>query len=387
MKSFLDDYKIAFVGWNPFQLLHVKNLLLSLPKSVFVIEKRRDNNVEFFSDRLLSDVASQIVMIDQKNMKSLDEDYDIILIQTLFYDIHKIKKAKIIMLQYGYAKEPYNYGVWRSLASLCLTYGEYASKKIETFTPTVVTGNPRYDLWHDPLFFDKAKFKYKKYIDLNKKTILYVPTWGELSSFDLYGDVILSLRVHYNLLIKMHHNSDYLELKKISKIKKIGLHYFGANDDLLELISLADIVISDYSGAIFDAFYCQKTILLLNLPSESLLKSKKIDKYSLEFSQRDNLGIQIDSPTHLLSIIQKIEQVTLTTSSHLREKLFLSTDSAVENIHKALKEFIEGKYKRNQIQGYIHQSVSECYNKKTSLEEFRKLMIEIYFIIVSFWRR
>ena len=382
MKSIIDNYKIAFVGWNPFQLLHVKNLLLSMPNSVFIIEKRRDSNVQFFSDNLLDDIKSQIVILEQKNMISLDEGYDIIITQTLFRDIHKIKKAKIVMLQYGYAKEPHNYGTWRAFASLCLTYGEYASQKIAPLSPTVATGNPRYDLWHDSSFQQKAKERYQNYINPNKKTILYMPTWGELSSFDLYIDAIVALGDSYNILIKLHHNTDYLELSKVSKIKSKNLNYFGANDDSLELISLANIVISDYSGAIFDAIYCRKSVVLLDLPKERLLKSKKIDAYSLEFTNRDSLGVRVASANELASTVKNLKA----KESVLTNRLFVQTDNAVENIHTALIDLMEGRYQRSQTQQYIYQSMVELHSKKSLRERFRRVAIDVYLTILS-WRR
>lgn len=386
----IDNYKIAFVGWNPFQLLHVKTLLLSMPNSVFVIEKRVDKNIEFFSNELLKDIESQIIILNQNKMQSLDVNYDVIIVQTLFRDIEKIKKSKIVMLQYGYAKEPHNYGTWRALASLCLTYGEYASAKISLLSPTVETGNPRYDIWHDNSFHQDVRAKYREYIDPNRKSILYLPTWGELSSFSLYMDSIANLAESYNLLVKLHHNTDYLELDRVADIKKRKIAYFGANDDILGLISISDIVISDYSGAIFDAIYCNKSIVLLDLPKEKLLASKKIDIDSLEFSQRDTLGTRVSSALELKSTIDNIAQKEQEISpklKRLKEELFVKTTHAKENIHSAIINLMNGEYKKTQAQIYINRSIVELYSKKTLWDIFRRRLIEIYLYILSFRRK
>ena len=386
----IHNYKIAFVGWNPFQLLQVKTLLLSMPNSVFIIEKRLDNNVKFFSDDLLIDIKSQILIVNQRDMKKLDEQYDVIITQTIFRDIYKIKNAKIIMLQYGYAKEPYNYGSWRALSSLCLTYGEYASKKISPLCPTVEVGNPRYDVWHNKNFHNEARRKYEKFIDKKKKTILYMPTWGELSSFNIYIDSIIKLNKSYNLLIKLHHNTDYLELGKIDNIKSKNITYFGANDNSLELLSVSDIVISDYSGAIFDAIYCDKPVVLLDLPREKLLKSKKMDIDSLEFNQRDIIGTRVSSTKELEltinSISEKKQEVSLKLNQ-LKTKLFIQTNSVKKNIENAILDLMNGKYEKTQTQRYINKTVVELYTKRCLWDIIRRRLIEIYLYVISLRRK
>ena len=49
----IKKYKVAFVGWNPFQFLHIKALALAIPNAVFILEKRKNNNVKFFSKDIL----------------------------------------------------------------------------------------------------------------------------------------------------------------------------------------------------------------------------------------------------------------------------------------------------------------------------------------------
>ena len=384
------DYKIAFVGWNPFQLLHVKTLLLSLPNSVFIVEKRVDNNVSFFSTNVLKDVKAQIVIMSQKDMKTLDEKYHVIITQTMFRDIHKIQKAKIVMLQYGYAKEPYNYGEWRALASLCLTYGEYALEKIAPICPTVVTGNPRYDLWQEKKFHEQSMLKYKTYLAFNKKTILYIPTWGELSSFDAYINAIEKLSTTHNVLVKLHHNTDYLELDRVKNIKNKKISYFGGNDDILELLSVSDIVISDYSGAIFDAIYCHKKIVLLDLLDKTILKSKKIDVQSIEFNQRDRLGIRVLSPDTLASTIDNIvedEVFEVVELNKLRERLFIQTNNVKTHVYNAIVGLMEGKYQKTPKQKEIELKVVTFYNKTSLWKAIRREMINGYLYLLSLRRR
>ena len=46
------------------------------------------------------------------------------------------------MVQYGYAKEPYNFGAWRENADLILAYGEYAREKFSKSARSIAIGIP-----------------------------------------------------------------------------------------------------------------------------------------------------------------------------------------------------------------------------------------------------
>ncbi|MCK4441408.1 MAG: CDP-glycerol glycerophosphotransferase family protein, partial [Sulfurovaceae bacterium] len=235
-----------------------------------------------------------------------------------------------------------------------------------------------------------ARRKYEKFIDKKKKTILYMPTWGELSSFNIYIDSIIKLNKSYNLLIKLHHNTDYLELGKIDNIKSKNITYFGANDNSLELLSVSDIVISDYSGAIFDAIYCDKPVVLLDLPREKLLKSKKMDIDSLEFNQRDIIGTRVSSTKELEltinSISEKKQEVSLKLNQ-LKTKLFIQTNSVKKNIENAILDLMNGKYEKTQTQRYINKTVVELYTKRCLWDIIRRRLIEIYLYVISLRRK
>jgi len=372
-----ESYSIAFVGWNPFQFIQIKQLAASMPGSVFVIEKKKNNNVDEFSEEILNNNEVPILIWEQKDMIKLDGVFDIVVAQTMFMHLHMFQKSKIVMLQYGYAKEVHNFGTWRAFADLTLTYGEYATKKISHFCPTVAVGNPRYDLWHEIYFHEKANKKYEKLLNKDKKTLLYMPTWGELSSVDIFLDAILELSDRYNVLLKLHHNTDILEKNRVDIKKDDNIHYFGATDDALDLLSISDIVISDYSGAIFDAIYCDKPVILLDLPEKQLESIDKIDEHSLEISSRNELGYRVNASMNLsdaLEYVEKNSNTILEKQNEIKEKLFLSENNSVERAIKEIDALIEGKHITSQIQSYIKESVRELYVTKRSLAILKKKM-------------
>ncbi|HBD1449606.1 TPA: CDP-glycerol--glycerophosphate glycerophosphotransferase, partial [Escherichia coli] len=144
------------------------------------------NYIKDFSCNLLHNTDVPVIVWDRSKMAELDGLFDIIICQTIFFRMETFVKTKIVMIQYGYAKEPHNYGAWRSLGDLCLTYGDYARKKISHFCPSVSIGNPRYDKWHKVINNKDVQVPENNNVTLKK--ILYVPTWGDLSSIDYYLD-------------------------------------------------------------------------------------------------------------------------------------------------------------------------------------------------------
>ncbi len=104
-------------------------------------------------------------------------------------------------------------------------------------------------------------------IDKNKQTILYAPTWKGTSVSKAKNDMFqiisemsyLRKKVgnEYNLLIKVHPFL-YNQAKKFSEIKDILIPDFV---DTNELLSVVDLLITDYSSIFFDYLVTDKPIL------------------------------------------------------------------------------------------------------------------------------
>ncbi|HEN8707034.1 TPA: CDP-glycerol glycerophosphotransferase family protein [Pseudomonas putida] len=366
--------RVGFVGWNPFQFLHIQKLASTFPGACFVIEKRKDF-IEEFSEEVLKNPSTPIMVWDRAKMPALDGVFDIIVCQTPFSRIETFEKSKIAMIQYGYAKEPHNYGPWRAFADVCLTYGPYAADRIDYFSPTAAVGNPRYDDWHKDEFHERARIKHGDKLNAKKKTVLYLPTWGDLSSVDQYIEAIYNLSENFNVLTKMHHNTQLLEAGRKEKISTGSICHFGANDDLLELLSISDIVISDYSGAIFDAIYCKKPIALLEADLEDQIGGKKIDDYSLEYSRRDELGLRIHSPEQLgTGIIELARNPSKYIAGYeqLWSELFTPTQDSLSLAHNALVKLWKGEFVPSQPQTYVRKELKEFYSTKRQLAIAKK---------------
>ena len=143
------------------------------------------------------------------------------------------------------------------------------------------TGYPRNDLLSLPNRDAIAlELKKKLGIPLDKKTILYAPTWRVRNQFNMKIDI--QLGDEYVVLLRTHHYiADALDVT--------GLEEFAYNlskyDDITEIYLISDICITDYSSVFFD---------YANLKRPMLFYTYDLDKY------RDVLrGFYIDMETEL----------------------------------------------------------------------------------------
>ncbi len=352
----LDEDQVYFIVWNVFQLLHFKAILHEMPKANLVIEKRREHYV--INDTHLVDIDNPIIFVDKtKIYETIGLTAKVIVVQTMFEQIYLFKHTKIVMLQYGYAKANHNYGLWRVLADLNLVYGNYAKQQITPLSPTQITGCPRYDIWHNEDFYTQCQQDYAKLIDKTKQTLLYAPSWGDASSVDDYIKEICQLSSGYNVFVKLHHLWFLQRDEVLDKAYK-NVHFFYDDIDILSLLAVADVVLSDYSGAIFDAIYCQKPIVLLSLSEEKMGKCLEVvGKDSLEIVKRSDLGYIVSQPKELADTVKKALTLGKVCDDKLYYQLFSDTKTATNNVINAIENVISTKTSRNLQQLYYRQKI------------------------------
>lgn len=369
----IDQPRIAFTGWNPFQFLHFEKLSSRFPDATLVVEERKNAQGVFDLESLRSG-GKKVVHYDRRRMGKLDGEFDIIVCQTPFAGIEEIRKSRIAMLQYGYAKEAHNFGPWRSLADVCLTFGDYASRKMEAFCPAVATGNPRYEDWSNPDFREAARKKYADRIDPSKKTILYAPTWGGLSSLNEFADAVQALSGDFNVILKLHHNSQLAGPAFMDSIRKKFGAICDTRDDIVELLGVADAMISDYSGAIFDAIYCKVPVILLNPSSGESAAASKSDRYSIERARREEIGVVVEAPAKLRKALEGSlgnPSKQIASVAELRAGLFVEAENASQLAEETLLKLANGEFRQNQIQGYIRKEIRASLRAKTELSAAR----------------
>jgi len=359
--------KAAFIVWNPFQLIQFEPLAkLCDDPTVILIDK--ETNAKLFPKDLLKNKSWKTVFVKPAEIPLIDGTHDVIFFQSAFPNIEKISRTKLISLQYGLAKERHNYGEWRALADMNLMYGTYSADIVSHYAPSYGVGNLKFDDW--PNYVARYKNKDKLYKELNldpkKKTLLYMPTWGELGSFDTLLKPIADLQKKYNIILKMHHNNDAKVPEWLISARREKLKYiYDGSADQLQLLCAADLIISDFSGAIFDGMYADKPILLFQENTDNKIGVQKFDLASLEFSRRDEIGHVCERAEDLAEAIE----YALTNATKIVEKakplkgvLFTkpSSNSSAQTCVDQAKKLVSGQIPPlTQGQLYVRETVQK----------------------------
>ena len=136
---------------------------------------------------------------------------------------------------------PYNYLKYDCI----MCSGKYDSNYLKAFSNTALVGNLKY------INFKRIKHNHEK------KVLLYLPTYGNVSSIDMIIDQLDDLRKDYYVIAKVHHGTTFLkeEKKRIELLKNKVDEFYDCFKDLSELMSFADVVLTDNSGSIFESLF------------------------------------------------------------------------------------------------------------------------------------
>lgn len=173
-----------------------------------------------------------------------------------------------IRMMYAAGKSAWNLADWNSLYDGVLCFGpNHAKLFAEQFgLPVVEMGYPRFDR-----FFREAPdihgLQTQYGCDPDKPTIVWLPTWKNLSSVDHFNEEIAALRPVYNVVAKVHPLMPESEPERVERLTHLGLNaLLTGSEDNLSLYQLADYMLFDYGGPPFAAIYSGKRFLLLNVP-------------------------------------------------------------------------------------------------------------------------
>ena len=185
----------------------------------------------------------------------------------------------------------------------------------------------------------KISIKYHK----REKNIIYAPSWDEGTSLRTYGVELLELIANnfqsYNLFVKLHpallENSYSKNFKfytggvnweeKILSLKKKYKNLYFIKDNLVDLIKIGDLLITDISGAALEFIYFNKKVLFIE--SEKFYKKTQkernfdasLSKNSIKFNGGRNYGMKIKK---LSDVVPKIKKTIDKKVNHSFRKKF-----------------------------------------------------------------
>lgn len=369
--------KVGFHVRNRFQIGHFQRLFAAFDDAVWISSARSLR-------KYLRSLGYHNVMRPDEVRKGV---LDVLLMQGGIEPFMQQSGCRLAMVQYGYAKAPYNFGLWRAAADVVFAYGPYALNRFAHLTKAESVGNPRWDDFLDSDFQQRARGRYFERLTNGLPVVVYAPTWGELSSVTDWMGAVLKLSGVANVFVKVHHNTAKWQGSIPEDEACFRRIHFVPDDDLFELLVCADILISDFSGAIFDALLCETPVVLLDKVDGGVQTGKKLDDLSPEITERQFLGRQVSALSELVDVVREVladpDRVVLRASA-LRHAFFDVRPGVCERIAKTCREdlLVPVANDGNQMIRYVHQGAGEMVGKVNTAKRLLRLSVVFNVILL-----
>lgn len=324
--------RVGFIITSPYQLFHYGRIAQYLADKTAYIEVRDDDFglTSRFVEAHLAD--AEIVWVNSSQLRRIDGECDVLVCQTPVPIMHFFSKSLVVAQQYSLAKERYQYGVWRAQASLNLMYGPYSTARVWGFANASSAGNPLLDGVYSTGERPSAPAR-----AMGRLRVLYMPTYGDLS--DKRAVVERLLRQDVTLTVKLHHAEKNLAPTRSDG----GVRIVRSNVDPIQLIVEHDVVVSDYSGAIYDALAVRRPVLVVDELNE---QSADLHRLSEEDRSHSDVAELIDRLTPDRSIRDAYEAVLEKLSDDARfdrflERYFVNLGSAGRACAEEIKRLVQ----------------------------------------------
>jgi len=212
---------------------------------------------------------------------------------------------------------------------------------------------------------------YSKYKGLKKEkhqgkpNLLYLPTFGEVSSIDAFNsEAVRSLKKKYNLIIKAHHAVQFIptEHGHYALIKDMADEFYDSDTPLENLLARADVVLSDNSGAIFDAIYFEIPVPVFS----NKLNDRKlggINTFQYELVQEGVIPCATE-PEDVVNVLNKAEKLAKIQQEIKQRYFAVSSEESSSSFASVIKEYLSKDRKKDMYLMSRDILLSE-YNKKT----------------------
>lgn len=346
----LQDVRVGFVISHPFHFFIYRPLIRALKNPIAIIETRKNTPFEF-SKEFFQDLGCEYVVLDEQSLKRVDMQVDVIFVMTPKHLSAGFKNAKTVIMQYGMAKENYNYGLWRCRGALNMMYGPYSTAAISGHAVARAVGNVRLDGYTPPR--------------IGGGGLLYLPTYGDLSTLSRFAALLPQLNANVPIKIKLHHASEFEDAAIIRPLRddpRVTL--LDGYRDALEDIAAADVVLSDYSGAIFDAIFLQRPVVLFQ-PGYTQRVERTNDR-SIEIARGEDLGEVLASDEDLIAFFDRLAAGVPPKPAKVDRAEFLSNPGcAVPAALKLLDQLINDEIPRSVVQDSIANTYMQLIERPT----------------------
>jgi len=294
------------------------NLIVKRIHSIPIVEPYADKFYEYICNMM--DSRKELYIHDPNPEWTIEGDHKII----IYNNNGVFCSTKKIRMLYSHAKENWTFG---SLAcgeyDLILTYGQRSTELCGRYKPTCIVGHPKYDDWFNGSVNVEETESYRKLLDPNKKTVLYVPTWGEIGSTETYYNSINSLTEKYNVILKCHDSLYWREPDNLARFDSKNIIILNGSSDIQCLFKLADVVIGDNSGAMMESIYLDKPTIFLEV--SAVAGSGLTSGGSTEQTCRSNF-LMVDKPTDIDMLNSAIERSINNAGEFKQKRLEVTTN-------------------------------------------------------------
>lgn len=268
------------------------------------------------------------------------------LITNTYYGKEVMESGKYnFRFMYGFAKEVYACSWWNILYDKIFCFGSYDFNKLNIYNTCEKVGYPKFDRW----FTEKELLKKEAIkdfaLDKNKKTLLYTPTYGRLSSIDSWLEIIYELKENYNIIIKLHHGTAYLKEEEDRKNKIFNLFENVVDDkyDILRLFAVSDYLLFDNSGILFDGILSDINLIKLYMDIQGC---EEITDYRSIEQKISNEIITVYNGEDLKKVLENenIFEYQKEIRIKLRNEFFQFTDGkSSERVVNVIMDYISDK--------------------------------------------
>lgn len=171
-------------------------------------------------------------------------------------------------------------------------------------------------------------------------TVLVSPSWGEVGVLKRFGERLLDplAATDWKIIVRPHPQSKKSEADMLKRLEERYKDYANVewdyNRDNIYSMKKADIMISDFSGIVFDyTFLCNKPVMYVNTDMDL----RPYDAYDLnkqlwQFSVLEKMGIKLEEKdfANIKEVIQNASD-----SPELAEQRKIAKETAWMNIGKA----------------------------------------------------
>ena len=218
-----------------------------------------------------------------------------------------------------------------------LLFSPYEASFLKAFTNVELIGNLKY------VSIERAERP-----KTDKKVLLYLPTYGDVSSIDSITEALSELKKDYYVITKLHHGTSFLvaEADRMGKLIDVSDEHYDHHTELAKLLSAADVVLSDNSGAIFEAFYAGVPIAVF---SDDLNHRRigSFDTTQYRLAEEGYLPHTSDAAEISRVLEEALRDDVVEKQREVRKKLFYFPEDPVSEFVSVIEKYLNDEVDRN----------------------------------------